>query len=290
MRQGEQVNETPRYRPFRLLIACCLLLLSQPVLADLMINPTRVVFEKNQRSASVDLINDGTKAASYRVQVVNRRMSEDGQFIRVEEALPGEQFANSMIVFSPRQFTIAPGASQVVRIAVRKPAGLAPGEYRSHLSFDRLPDNDDSSNIENINKAPGSGDIGVQITALIGVSIPVIVREGNVAAALTISNIALLKPAAAGQPPMLGLQLNRTGNSSIYGDVVVNFTPTGGRPSVIGRVSGLAVYVPNTLRRATINLQVPPGTSFGQGTISVVFQERADEGGKQLAEASIAVP
>lgn len=274
----------------RLFAAACLLLLSQSALADLMINPTRVVFEKNQRSASVDLINDGTKPASYRVQLVNRRMSEDGQFVRVEQALPGEQFANSMIVFSPRQFTLAPGASQVVRIAVRKPAGLAPGEYRSHLSFDRLPDSDEASNIENINKSAPPGEIGVQITALIGVSIPVIVRHGNLSSELSISNIALIPPAAAGQPPMLGLQLNRTGTSSIYGDVVVNFTPTGGREAVIGRVSGLAVYVPNTLRRATINLQVPSGTSLAQGKISVVFQERADDGGKQLAEASIAVP
>ncbi|WP_161993235.1 fimbrial biogenesis chaperone [Lacisediminimonas profundi] len=284
------MNQIRRYRPLGLLIACCLTLFSVPALADLMINPTRVVFEKNQRAASIDLINDGTKPASYRVNLVNRRMSEDGQFSRVEQAVPGEQFADSMVVFSPRQFTIPAGGSQVVRIAVRKPAGLAAGEYRSHLSFDRLPDADEATNIENVNKKLPPNEIGVQITALIGVSIPVIVREGNTRAEVAISGVELRKPANAGQPPMLALQLNRSGNSSVYGDIVVNFTPAGGTATVVGRVSGLAVYTPNPLRRATINLQVPPGTSLQNGKLSVLFQERADAGGKQLAEASIAIP
>lgn len=289
-RRGEQVNETQRYQPIRVLLAFCLSLVCLPAFADLMINPTRVVFDKNQRSASIDLINDGSKPATYRVNVVNRRMSEDGQFIPVEKALPGEQFADSMLVYSPRQFTIQPGTSQVVRIAVRKPAGLQAGEYRSHLSFDRLPDAEDATNIENVNKPASGSDIGVRVTALLGVSIPVIIREGETAAQVTISNIEVRKPAAAGQPFMVSLQLNRNGNRSVYGDLVVNFTPAGGKPVVLARAGGVAVYTPNPLRRATLNLQLPAGTDLKQGRVSVAYQERSDEGGKTIADASIDLP
>lgn len=272
-------------------VASVLALASLPASADLMINPTRVVFDKDHRSASIDLINDGTQPASYRVNLVNRRMGEDGQFMRVEKADAVEQFADNMVVFSPRQFTIAPGGSQVVRVALRKPANLAAGEYRSHLSFDRLPDPDQATNIENINKPSSNQQIGISITALLGVSIPVIVREGGLDATVNISNLELKKPAAVNQPPVLALQLNRSGNRSTYGDIVVDFKPQGAaNATVVGRVGGMAVYVPNALRRATVNLQVPNGVTLGQGTLVVRYQERADEGGKVLAEASLPVP
>src|SRR5690606_18933622 len=141
-----------------------------------------------------------------------RRMSEDGQFIPVDKAEAGENFADSMIVYSPRQFTLAPGSTQVVRIAVRKPADLPPGEYRSHLSFDRLPDSDaGATNIENVNKPTSPNEIGVQVTALLGVSIPVIVRHGETSAEVSVSNIQLKPPLTPDQPPMVALQLDRRG-------------------------------------------------------------------------------
>jgi hypothetical protein len=275
----------------RYVLASCLALASLPVWADLMINPTRVVFDRDHRSASIDLINDGNKPASYRVNLVNRRMGEDGQFERADQAQSGEQFADRMIVFSPRQFTLAPGASQVVRVAVRKPANLAAGEYRSHLSFDRLPDPDQATAVENINKPSASEQIGISITALLGVSIPVIVREGATSAEVKISNVELKKPAAANQPPMLALQLNRSGNRSVYGDIVVDYTPQGAaRATTVGRVGGVAVYVPNPLRRATLNLQVPQGVVLDKGTLQVRYQERAEDGGKVLAETALNLP
>jgi hypothetical protein len=290
--KGKQVNRIPKAQMWgRYVLASFLALASLPASADLMINPTRVVFDREHRSASIDLINDGNQPASYRVNLVNRRMGDDGQFMRAEKAEAGEQFADGMVVFSPRQFTIAPGGSQVVRVAVRKPANLAAGEYRSHLSFDRLPDTDQATNIENLNKQAPNEQIGISITALLGVSIPVIVREGSVEATVNISNLELKKPAAANQPPVLALQLNRVGNRSTYGDIVVDFKPQGAaNGTVVGRVGGMAVYVPNALRRATVNLQVPNGLNLSRGTLQVRYQERADEGGKVLAEASMPVP
>ncbi len=84
------------------------LLLAPPAMADLMLHPTRVVFEKNQRAAQVELINNGTERATYRISLMNRRMTETGELVPVTEPLPGEQFADAMLVFSPRQVTLAP--------------------------------------------------------------------------------------------------------------------------------------------------------------------------------------
>ena len=38
-----------------------------------------------------------------------------------------------MIRYAPRRVTVPPGGSQQIRILLRRPRDLEPGEYRSHL-------------------------------------------------------------------------------------------------------------------------------------------------------------
>ena len=109
-------------------VALVLLMAAQTAWADLSLFPTRLVLEKNQRAAQVELMNSGTEPETYRIRLVNRRMGENGEFIAIEAPGPGEQFADSLLRYSPRQVTIAPGTSQTVRLLLRKPADLAAGE------------------------------------------------------------------------------------------------------------------------------------------------------------------
>jgi P pilus assembly chaperone PapD len=261
-----------------------LLLLPQAALADLMLYPTRVVFEKNQRTAQVDLINNGTEPATYRITLVNQRMGEDGQFLEVDSAaLAGELFATAMVQFSPRQVTLQPGTSQTVRVMVRKPAELAAGEYRSHLHFEKMPDARGASSVE-----PGKEkEIGIVLTALVGASIPVIVRHEVAPANVALSHLELLKNGAA---PLLALQFDRSGDSSVYGDLAVVFTPQGGAGQVVGRAAGIAVYNPNPLRRAKMTLAPPPGVALTRGALQVTYRARPEAGGAVLAEGTLALP
>ena len=268
-----------------LLGAWFMLLVAAPASADLMLYPTRIVFDKNQRAAQLDLINSGAETATYRISLVNRRMSETGEFSAIDSPAPGEQFASELLRYSPRQVVLAPGAGQVVRVMLRKPAGLAAGEYRSHLQFDRLPDAKGSTSIE----TQGS-EIGVTLTALIGASIPVIVRHGETAANVTLAGLELLKPAAGQPATLLAAVLQRSGNRSVYGDLGAIFTPQGGDAQEVGKVSGVAVYTPNPLRRIKLALQPPPGLALARGTLRVTFRERPEAGGKLLAEAAIELP
>jgi P pilus assembly chaperone PapD len=272
---------------WHLLLGLCLLLPQHHALADLMLHPTRIVFEKNQRAAQLELVNNGTEAATYRISLVNRRMSDTGQFSAVDSPVPGELFSDGLLRYSPRQITLAPGAGQVVRIMLRKPASLAPGEYRSHLQFERLPEAKGANSIETRRSA--DQEIGVELKVLIGASIPVIVRHGETAATVNLSHLELQQP-ASGQPPVLALQLNRSGNQSVYGDLTVSFIPQGGDEQIMAKIGGVAVYTPNDLRRAKIALQPPAGLTLGPGTVRVTYREPPDAGGKLLAEASIALP
>lgn len=254
--------------------------------ADLMLHPTRLVFEKNQRAAQLDLINDGSETATYRLHLVNRRMSETGEFSAVDTPAPDEQFANGMLRYSPRQVTLAPGTAQTVRLLLRKPAGLAPGEYRSHLMFERVPETSTQTSIEARSRVPEQG-IEIRLIPIVSISIPVIVRHGKTSAAVTISNLEL-HPSAGEQPAIVSFELRRTGNRSVYGDLAVTFVSADGVEQGLVNASGVAVYTPNPLRR--VKMQLPTGITPAQGTLRVVYRERPEEGGKPLAEAAIQLP
>ena len=267
-----------------------LLFISFSVSADLMLYPTRLVFENNQRSAQLELINNGNERATYRINIVNRRMSEIGEFSSAETPLPGEQFANALLRYSPKQVVLEPGGSQTIRISLRKPADLPVGEYRSHLQFDLVPEVTAATDIDAESKKLGKDEIGIQLKALIGVSIPVIVRHGETSANAVLSELKFL-PAAGETPAMLSVALQRSGNRSIYGDLAVTFTPKGStREQEISKAGGVAVYVPNLLRRAKMELKPPKGVLLARGTLRVTYRERPEVGGQLLAETAIELP
>jgi P pilus assembly chaperone PapD len=266
-----------------------LLLTASQAWADLMLFPTRIVFEKNLRSAQIDLSNNGTGTTTYRITLVNRRMSETGEFARIDSPRPGELFADDILRYSPRQVVLAPGAGQTVRISLRKPADMPAGEYRSHLQFDRVPDAVGINSIADAGSGLAAGEVGVQLKLLVGASIPIIVRHGETAASVTLSGLELLQP-AAGHVALAGMVLQRSGNRSVYGDLVATFTPPGGAAQEVGKASGLAVYSPNPLRRVKLELKPPAGLALAHGTLRVSYRERPEAGGKLLAEAAIELP
>jgi len=290
-------NSPPPVPPRSSWLALAALLVSTlaplPALADLMLYPTRVSLEANQRAAQVQLVNRGQKAESYRISVVNRRMTETGQIVAADTPEPDEQFAQELIRYSPRQVTLQPGEAQTVRISVRKPAGLAAGEYRSHMQFDRLPDAEGSTDLEQVTKLQ-PGEAAVKITALIGASIPVIVRHGENAASVTLDTLALERatPAAGATEgsPLLSFHMNRSGNRSVHGNLTASYTPPGGRPVTVGQVNGVAVYVPNALRTAKLPLRLPEGLTLQGGVITLRYDQRTEDGGKPMAQATLAVP
>jgi P pilus assembly chaperone PapD len=268
------------------LLAATLLLAHGAALAQLMLFPTRIVFEPGQRVAQLQLINDGQEPATYRIEMINRRMTEAGQIVDIDTPQPGELFSAPMVRYSPHQVTLQPGASQTLRFSLRRPADLAAGEYRSHLAFRRVADASGSTSAEQT-QAPGSGDIGTALTVLIGASIPVIVREGQLSVTAELSGLALVK-SPAGPELLVDAMLARSGNRSVYGDLILLWTPQGGKPEEIANVGGVAVYVPNPRRKVRITPKVK--VNFKQGTLRLEYRERKDAGGALLAQTELVVP
>lgn len=258
-----------------------------PARAQLLLSPTRVIFEGTMRAAQVDVVNTTSQRAVFRLSLVNRRMTERGENVAADPALPGERFLGEMVRFSPRQLVLEPGASQVVRLSLRKPEGLPAGEYRSHLHIERVADGSDANSVEAVAGTGPTQGMQVRLTALVGAMIPVIVREGPPAVTLAVRDLQLA-PAAGSEPAALSLTLAREGNRSVYGDVVVTLAPAAGGAAVeIARLSGVAVYVPNPLLRLRVALQAPPGLALDKGRLRVAFLLKPEDGARALAEADL---
>jgi P pilus assembly chaperone PapD len=252
---------------------------------QLIVAPTRIIIEGRTRTASVNLINRGDETGTFRIKFERKRMTETGRVVPMEKPAAGEVFADQMIRYAPRQVTLAPGQSQVVRLMVRKPANLADGEYRSHLLFQGVPP-DAGKSIQS-QTAPGNNKLSIEIIPVLGVSIPVIVRHGKTSASVTIDNLQLENRSRDGKKANLVLRANRNGNQSVYGDFTVYFTPKrGGKKLMVSQVSGAAIYTPNNVRIVTLPLQAPNGVKLDAGTIEVVYQEPPSKGQKVLASAT----
>jgi len=255
--------------------------------SNLMITPTRIVFEERARTAQVTLMNNGTEAGNYRISFINQNMTDDGNFEPVEKGAKGN-YSDSMVRYSPRQITLPPGQSQVVRLMLRKPRDLEDGEYRSHMLFQSLPKPGKSSLESTLNK--DSKNITVEIIPIVGISIPVIVRKGNLNSKVTLSDAQLMTDNKDNQKPRIKIDMHREGNNSVYGDFRVTYTPKEGLPTVIGLSNGVAVYTPNTVRHYEIPLSAGPDVSITDGNIRIVFLESGkNEENGLIAETTITV-
>ncbi len=289
------VNKAPLASRLAILSLClAALLLFQPSttaraqsIGDLGVSPTRVVLVGRTRTAEVLLLNRGTQTATYRISVINMRMTETGKFETIEQTESDQMFADKLIRYAPRQVTLDPGAAQTVRVMVRKPRDLQPGEYRSHLYFRAVPPPGAGRSVELADSGQG---IQIKLTVIPGVTIPVIIRHGAVSAQATLSEINVIDLDTP-EGPKLSLRINRQGTRSLYGDLTVAFfAADGNKEQIVARANKLAVYTPNPSRLLALPLRLPDGASMSNGRLQVIYRARPEEGGAVIAEAQIELP
>jgi hypothetical protein len=241
---------------------------------DLLVAPTRLVMNGGG-NAEVVLNNIGAQPATYRISVELRRMTEDGSIEAVDEATVGPEQRAIMEMFrhSPRRIMLAPNQPQSVRISARPPEGLADGEYRVHLSFRAVPEARPAEEAPADDQQAG---FSIRLTPIYGVSIPLILRKGQLSATTTLHRPTVVRD---GNASALTLDIERQGNRSVYGEIRV-VAP--GRKDPVYMVRGIAVY-PEISRR-TLNLPLSPDQAAAmKGPMQVEFREMPESGGRLIA-------
>jgi hypothetical protein len=239
---------------------------------DLLVAPTRLVLNGG-RSAEIILNNIGDEPATYRISAEFRRMKPDGTLEEVEQPTASEISARDMLIFAPRRVTLAPREPQSIRIAARAPQGLPDGEYRVHLLFRAIPP---ATPVAQQASAPAKG-VSFKLVPVYGVTIPVIIRLGNLDVKAAIDNVHVENRDGK---PAIALEIERSGRRSTFGEVRV-LKPGVKDPIALSRA--VAVYTELNEREVVL----PVDENFKgtlAGPVTVQYVETYDDGTKTIAE------
>jgi hypothetical protein len=249
---------------------------------DLLVSPVRIVFEGNKQKQELNLVNIGKDSATYTISFIQYKMKEDGSIVIIENPDPGQMFADPFLRVFPRKVSLAPGEPQVIMLQCSRNADMPAGEYRSHLYF----------RAENYNTSPltknpkiDTAQLSVQLIPIYGISIPVIIRSGAVNVSSTVSNLKL-QPLNKTERNLL-FTINRTGNTSVYGDIYVDFVPAKGKSYQVGVVKGVGVYTDISKRNMVVSLTDTKGKQLTNGKLKVQYVSNDEKKQVTYAKAEL---
>jgi P pilus assembly chaperone PapD len=278
---GRYKHYSSLFLSFLVTVSAVLMASSVSAQGNLMITPRRVLFEGSKKTQELNLANTGKDTARYLISMIEIRMKEDGTFEQIAVPDSGQQFASNYVRFFPRSVTLGPGEVQTVKVQVVRQGQLMAGEYRSHIYFRAVADEKPLGEVMPVKDSTG---ISVQLKPVFGISIPLIIREGETSAEVKFSNTSF--ETAKDGTPILSTVFNRTGNASAYGDIRISFISAAGKNTVVGKVKGIAVYTPTSSRRVKIALDKVEGIDYKSGKLLIEYMT-SDAQAFKIAETEL---
>ncbi len=240
---------------------------------DLLVAPTRIVLD-GRRGAEVILNNIGSEEATYRISLELRRMGDNGRLedILPEDANDKEKAALEIIRFAPRRVTLPPNQPQSIRVGLQATEALPDGEYRAHMLFRAIPKTPEATT----EAEPGNG-LKINLIPVYGVTIPIIIRKGELKATAAIANASIARD---NEGQTLQFDLSRKGEKSVFGEVHVT-RPGVAEPLLVAK--GIAVYPELGSRQVSLPLD---GTAAAKmpGEVVISYYEAPEAGGGLIAQ------
>jgi len=243
--------------------------------ANILISPVKVTIEDRQRTSKIYLVNNSAKMQTYRLGWKNNTALKTGGYRLLSDAESQEfNTADSMIRFSPKQVTLKPHGKQTVKLAIRRPSGLAEGEYRSHLLLTALPPKVKAS------QQPK----GAHLNMIVSYSLPVIIKQGTGTATAKITDVSLYYDAKK-HVSSIKIAMSKDAAYSINGDFNVYWAANNSaEESIIARLYDHTFYheLPSLIQELKWENSVP-----SSGVLRVVYEGRGDDKGKVWSESVI---
>lgn len=222
-------------------------LMSSQAFANILISKTYTILD-SKRSDILEVTNMSNQKMRYKVKMVNYKQNPDGSY---EISYDSDISANELLYVSPKNFILDKRQTQTIRVMKKSSKNkafknLADGEYRTHLVVQEAESLDDNFSVSSIEdeKIVKEGGFSIEIEGLMGVSIPVIVRQGDLT-----SNAKIISAKLEGNE--LSLKVNRTGNKSVRGDLTIF-----ANNKEIGKATNFAIYTENNSRFIKIPLDL----------------------------------
>ena len=242
----------------------------QPVL---LIHPTLVLLEGNDRSATINVTNRGDGDGIFEISWVDFAMTREGGLLRSDGL--ADWSIQPYVRYSPRRISLAPGETQLVKIALRRQNELAEGEYYSHFRVLTV----------NPNEAEFSEDgedtetqTSVRVAARTAMAIPIIWRNSAEEPAADIESAELNTD--TGQ---LQVAVKRKGMVSVRGYLHVLGTTDDGIETELADPTHFVIYANLDVR--TVKIDLKPNVTAPPG-IQIVYTTDIDGSLQQGALAS----
>jgi fimbrial chaperone protein len=224
------------------------------VSANLLVSPTRVMFDEKDRTKDIVLINTTTQERSYRIEWAEKGVNTAGKYTDILEGQV-DSAASEFIRYSPRQVTLLSGERQVVKLMLRRTRNMQQPEYRSHILFTALPlrETEDDSNQEGMR---------IKLNVLTSYSLPVMIRTITPDISVKIDKIELKKGKNA--QPVIQVELSKVGSSSASGNINVYFREDGqSEEKKVGILNGVNIFHESSMRLAELKWLEYTGPSGG---------------------------
>jgi len=249
---------------------------------SLLVTPGTLFLSDRSPSGEIHVGNPGEGIATFEVQETSFRQLENGRLVSEELEL-AEQAAHFFIRFGPRQFSLAGGEAQLVRLVVRPPGGLPPGEYRIHLSVVNLTEEAPQS----VALPPPSGLEGIMIPSiriLVARATRVLYRHQVVPMGGSLGPLELEE---AGEGRRLRVGVERRGETSFVGTLRFELRSESGEILEGWPPQGVSIYreLPGrSFERELGPYEPPPGARF------CAILQSTDPGAPQLPPEERCLP
>ena len=248
-------------------------------LADITITPTRIVFEDRDRFQEVTLVNSGNETKTYDIGWQFYRMIQDREppYETVEGSIT-EFDLSQYIVYTPRRVTLPPSGSQKIRMALRRPAEVPPGEYRAHMTFKGLRD-DLAPEASDPNRKVQTAAVKVNVSY----SIPVVFRAGEPNVQAAIEGVTFQRNKVNGMLEAM-VKISRAGGPyGILGHLYI-YDPKG---EVIGEIGNAHIFP--EIQSRTFRVPLINEENLSGGNIRVELAHYSKNSGKIYAERAFPV-
>lgn len=196
--------------------------------------PDRVVLASGQRHANLTVANRSAHEASYRLELAQFAMSDDGALVPETAEMADARPLAPYLRLEPDYLRLEAGQRSFIRITGSWPDDMAEGEWRSHL-------------VVSLVAGQSGGDEPLRVL------VPLILRVGRPATTLATGELGLVAPGHRGMSPVLTLPIQVSGGASCLGDLRVVLLREGQSDRVVAERKGMSLMP----RPGTVTIQVP---------------------------------
>jgi len=244
--------------------------------ANLSFSKNHILLNEIKKDDSFDITNTCNKKMEYSAKLINYKQLKNGIYLDLEQS-EKIMSADNLLYFNPRNFVLNENGIQNIRIKIKDKiyATLPDGEYRTHILVKEKKHfaiHEDISEAREQLRKSSSKRLNMEVVGLFGMSIPIVIRKGNLNLKTKIRNLTLLT-GKDNKHPILRLELSRYGNKSVRGNVIVD-SPDNKK---VGAIYNFAIYPENNRFILNIPLDLTILKKPNDNFIKINFQDHINE-------------